>query len=152
MVFLPALVLYSANPPNSDWSRWWEEKKRAVCVKGWARKAADFGGDEKKDSASDRQQLDTPAQQQLLQGPSPCRGCSEEVGGFVPSGTPQHLRRLFVSQPLVMTFPPHLFLLWSSLQAWVSGRPGHFASVPTFDCYIQLPSPTLSCCRLLCPE
>lgn len=29
----------------------------------------------------------------------------------MPSGTPLHLRQLFLSQPLVMTFPPRLFLL-----------------------------------------
>lgn len=70
-----------ANPPNFDWSRWGEKKKRTVSVQGGARKATDSGGDEEKDSAPDRQQLDPPAQQQqCLQGAHLCRGPPEEVG------------------------------------------------------------------------
>lgn len=72
--------MYWANPSlNFDWCRWWEEKKRTVSVQDWERKAADFGGDEEKDSAPDWQQLDSSAQQQLLQGTHLCWSSSEEV-------------------------------------------------------------------------
>lgn len=125
--------------PLKHWYRRPEEKKSTVVVQSWTRKAADFGGDEEKDSASDRQQLDTSAQRQFLQGARLCRGSHEEVDPmFVTSGW------TYCSSVLIWTGVTYL-------QVWVSGQLRHFASVPGLKLYIQLPSSAFSCC-LLCSK
>lgn len=150
--------MYRANPSlNFDWCRWWEEKKRTVSVQDWERKAADFGGDEEKDSAPDWQQLDSSAQQQLLQGTHLCWSSSEEVDAQY---THHSLGSCFgyVGSSVFSFFFFFTAILFSELhllsppQIWFSGQPGHFASGPAHNRSFQLPSSTLSCCRLLCSE
>lgn len=153
VVIYPSVVAMPwANPPNMNWSRWGEEKKRTVSVQGRARKATDSGGDEEKNSAPDRQQLDPPAQQQqCLQGAHLCRGPPEEVG-VTRGGLHCASDSCFVVMSSLLNGCMTVALSeMFFLQVWVSGQPGYFASILNLVRYVQLPSSAL-CCWLLCPE
>lgn len=133
----PAICCPQFSLHRFDRSRRGEETQGSVFVQGWAGKAADFGGDEEKDPAADRQQLDPSAEQQRLQGAHLRPPEKASVAVFV------FMQHTSSPSPFNLQLAPLL------LQVWVSGQPGHLS---TLAHSAELPPATLGGRWVLQPQ